>query len=79
MYCCAAKMPMNTGRSYKLPVLRTSAGARLTVTWLAGQGQFRFLMALRTRSLLSFTAESGRPTMANLGRPPLMWVSTVTG
>ena len=37
------------------------------------------MSALRTRSLLSRTVASGRPTIANFGSPPVMWTSTCTG
>ena len=40
-----------------------SAGARLTVMLVGGIWKPEFLMAARTRSRLSRTAESGRPTM----------------
>ena len=35
-------------------------------------------MALRTRSLLSLTVVSGRPTRVRWGRPLARWVSTLT-
>ncbi len=36
------------------------------------------MIALLTRSLLSFTAVSGKPTIDNAGRPLDRWTSTVT-
>ena len=61
----AARMARRTGRSYTGPVLRISPGARLTVIRLTGQTKDRFFSALRTRSVASRTALSGRPTMVN--------------
>ena len=60
------------------PVLRTSAGARLTVMCRSGHLKPRFLTAARTRSPLSRTAESGRPTSEKAGSPPEMSASTAT-
>ena len=36
-------------------------------------------IAARTRSRLSFTAASGRPTISNIGIPSTQYASTVTG
>jgi len=44
----------------------------------SGKRKPRFLMAARTRSALSRTAESGRPTMENAGSPPETSASTAT-
>ena len=54
------------GRSYMGPSLRTSAGARLTVmAYSSFERKPEFLSAVDTRSFASFTAWSGRPTIAN--------------
>ena len=44
-----------------------------------GKSNRELMIALRTRSLLSRTMASGRPTIANFGNPPVMWTSTCTG
>ena len=44
-----------------------------------GSTRPEFVSAAATRSRLSFTAESGRPTMVNPGRPGATSISTVTG
>ena len=59
----AASMPSAMGRSNDAPALRTSAGARFTVTRCGGNSKPEFLMALRTRSRLSRTLASGSPTI----------------
>ena len=66
------------GRSYTGPVLRTSAGARLTVMRRSGHLNPRLRAAAWTRSPLSRTAESGRPTMERAGIPPETSASTAT-
>jgi hypothetical protein len=66
------------GKSNREPSLGISAGAKLIVMRLAGKSNWQFLMALRTRSLLSLTAASGRPTIEKLGKPLDKWASTVT-
>ena len=43
-----------------------------------GNSKPELRMALRTRSLLSLTTVSGKPTMAKPGKPLDKWVSTVT-
>ena len=54
------------GRSYIGPSLRTSAGARFTVTANSSRDfQPEFLSAVVTRSFASRTAASGRPTIVN--------------
>src|SRR5258706_6221125 len=70
---------MAIGKSSPEPPLRTSPGARLTVTRLSGQGNDDDNNAARTRSRDSRHASSGRPTMENAGRPGETWTSTVTG
>ncbi len=74
----AVSTASSRGKSYTGPVLRTSAGARLTVMRRSGNLKPRFLMAARTRSALSRTAESGRPTMEKAGSPPETSASTAT-
>ena len=75
----AASTASSRGRSYTGPVLRTSAGARLMVMRRSGHLKPRFFRAAWTRSPLSRTAESGRPTMEMAGIPPEMSASTSTG
>ena len=60
------------------PSFLMSAGARLTVTCLRGYRMRELLIAARTRSLLSFTAASGRPTMLTTLSPSAMSTSTWT-
>ncbi len=72
--CCgicplAAKMPKAMAKSKRPPSFGRSAGARLTVMRLAGKSKLEFRMALRTLSLLSFTAVSGKPTIEKAGKP----------
>ena len=66
------------GRSKDAPSFFVSAGAKLTVIRLVGKDSPVFLMAVRTRSLDSFTAESGSPTMSKAGSPLLKSTSTLT-
>ena len=65
----AASIPSAIGRSNDAPALRTSAGARLTVMRCTGKSNPELRIALRTRSRLSRTLASGRPTMVNAGKP----------
>ncbi len=65
-------------KSYLPPCLGMSAGAKLTVMRRSGNSRPELIMALLTLSLLSFTAFSGKPTMAKLGSPLDKWVSTFT-
>ena len=58
--------------------MRVSAGARFTVMRRMGNSQPEFLMAALTRSLASWTAVSGKPTMEKEGRPGEMSTSTET-
>ena len=67
------------GRSNDEPALRTSAGARLTVIRCGGNSNPELRIALRTRSRLSRTLGSGRPTIVNEGRPNVTSTSTWTG
>ena len=73
-----ASMPSSTGRSYVVPPLRVSAGARFTVMRETGKRSPTFFMTARTRSRASFTAVSGRPTMLNSGSPCAVEHSTST-
>ena len=74
----AARIPIAMAKSKRLPSLGSSAGARLIVIRRAGNSKCALIMALRTRSLLSLTAVSGRPTMWNAGNPLDRWTSTET-
>src|SRR6266487_625091 len=74
----AARMPSAIGRSNRPLSFGSSAGARLTVMRRAGNSKREFTSAARTRSRLSFTSVSGRPTMVNEGRPFARCTSTVT-
>ncbi len=65
----ANKMPRAMGRSKAGPSLRKSAGARLMTTLYRGNSYPEFCIALRTRSMLSFTAASGSPTTVALAKP----------
>ena len=64
----AASTPSAIGRSNEAPALRMSAGARLTVMRSIGNSNPELRIALRTRSRLSRTLASGRPTMLNAGQ-----------
>ena len=75
----AARMPSAIGRSNAAPALRTSAGARLTVIRCGGNSNPELRIALRTRSRLSRTLASGRPTIVNTGMPKDTSTSTCTG
>ena len=66
----AVRMPSAIGRSNEAPSFRRSAGARFTVIRSAGKGKPALRMAVRTRSRLSRTAESGSPTVVNVGKAP---------
>ena len=57
------------GRSKAGPSLRKSAGARLMTVRLRGKEYPEFCMAVRTRSVLSLTAASGRPTRIGAAKP----------
>ncbi|MNL40230.1 hypothetical protein D3C87_1625650 [compost metagenome] len=59
----AAMRPKAIGRSKCDPSLGKSAGARLTVTFFAGSARPEAWSAACTRSRLSATALSGRPTI----------------
>src|SRR5207302_5597791 len=74
----AARMPSAMGKSNRPLSLGSSAGARLTVIRRAGNSKRELTSAARTRSRLSFTSVSGRPTMVKEGRPFARCTSTVT-
>ena len=59
----AASIPIDIGRSKYEPCFFMSAGARFTVILLWGKSYLQFFIADLTRSLLSLTAASGRPTV----------------
>src|SRR4029450_2104970 len=63
----AARMPRAIGRSNEAPSFRRSAGARFTVMRSDGNGKPGLRIAVRTRSRLSRTAESGSPTVVSVG------------
>src|SRR5260221_11594350 len=71
-------MPTAMGRSKRPPSLGKSAGDKLTVMRPVGKSKPVVSSAERTRSLLSRTTASGRPTMANVGSPDPKWTSTRT-
>src|SRR5262249_45132884 len=71
-------MPSAIGRSKRPLSFGSSAGARFTVIRRAGNSKREFTSAARTRSRLSFTSVSGRPTMVNEGSPVARCTSTVT-
>ncbi len=66
------------GRSKWLPSLGRPAGERLTVMRLGGSDRPSDPMAARTRSRLSVTALSGRPTTVKAGSPEAIWTWTST-
>src|ERR1039458_5332599 len=76
---CAASTPRAIGKSNAAPALRTSAGARLTTIRWAGNSKPELRMALLTRSRLSRTLASGRPTIVKPGKPNDTSTSTWTG
>ena len=75
----AARMPRAMGKSKRPPSLGRSAGARLRVIRrVLGKSKPALTNALRTRSRLSFTAVSGRPTSVRPGKPLAKCTSTCT-
>jgi site-specific DNA recombinase len=74
-----ASRPSAIGRSNDDPALRTSAGARFTVMRCGGNSKPEFLIAERTRSRLSRTVASGRPTIEKWGSPNETSTSMWTG
>ena len=71
----AARMAIAIARSKRPPRLDSSAGARLMLMNFCGKSNPALINALRTRSRLSFTLVSARPTMLTRGR----WTSMSTG
>src|SRR5262245_21319010 len=71
-------MPSAIGRSNDAPAFRTSAGARFTVIFVGGNSNPELRIALLTRSRLSRTLASGRPTIVNEGNPNDTSTSTFT-
>ena len=67
------------GRSRPAPLLRSSAGARLTVTRRAGKARPAAAMAPRMRDTLSRTAASGSPTTSTRGSCEEIRTSTSIG
>jgi hypothetical protein len=63
----ADRIPIAIGKSKAEPVFLTSAGAKFTVTRLAGNKKPAFLIAADTLSFASLTAPSGKPTVLNAG------------
>ena len=74
----AARMPKAIGKSKRPDSFGRSAGARLTVIFLAGKSKPLWMMAARTRSRLSLTSVSGKPTILKCGKPLARWASTST-
>lgn len=66
------------GRSRCEPFLTNSAGARLTVTFLAGKMRLELTMAARTRSRASEMVLLAIPTILKAGRLLLLSPSTST-
>ncbi len=67
--CSAVKIPTATGRSSSEPSFLKSAGERLTLIHIDGNGIPAFFSATFTRSLASFTSEFGSPTIWKQGSP----------
>src|SRR6266850_5057908 len=72
-------MPSAIGRSNDAPALRTSAGDKLIVMRCGGYSNPELRIANRTRSRLSRTLASGKPTIVNEGNPYDTSTSTWTG
>ena len=69
--------PPSAGRRRR-PPCGASAGARFTVIRSIGNSRPTLWIAARTRSRLSRTVESGRPTVVNDGKPAVTSTSTKT-
>jgi hypothetical protein len=65
--------PTAMARSKWLPYFSTSAGDKFTVLRLGGNDNPMAPNAARTRSRLSATALSGRPTTVTAGTPDAIW------
>ena len=70
------RMPTAMARSSEAPVLRRSAGARLTVIRRGGWANPSLRSAPRTRSRASWSAASASPTTVNPGSPGATSTST---
>ncbi len=75
----ASSTPSAMARSNPAPSLRTSPGARFTVTRLCGSSQPPLRTAVATRTLASMQAASGKPTRKNPGSPSARSTCTETG
>ena len=74
----AIKIASAIERSKPDPLFGSQAGESETVTFLFGQTSFELINAARTRSRDSFSAASGRPNNAYIGRPSAISTSTET-
>ena len=68
---CFRSSPDRARRNPHLP----QVGTRLTVIGATGIARPALLMAARTRSQLSRTAESGKPAVLTVGATPPLWLS----
>ena len=75
----ATRIPTAMARSWPVPSLGRSAGARLTVIRRAGTSKSELRRAARTRSRASSTALPARPTIVRPGSPKETSTSTRTG
>ena len=75
----ATRIPIAIGRSREGPSFLISAGAKLTVMRRIGKSKPEFLIAARTRSRLSLTEASGKPTISKAANPAPTSTSTITG
>ena len=73
----AVRTAMAIGRSKPLPSFFWSAGLKFISILLTGNSSPEFLIAALIRSLASFTAEPGSPTMSITGKPRLKSASTL--
>ena len=74
----ASRMPSAIARSSTGPSLCMSAGARFTVIRAVGAADRLFAIAVRTRSIDSRTAVSGRPTSVVPGSPRELRSSSIS-
>ena len=70
--------PRAIGKSKRPDSLGISAGDKLTVSRPSGNSKPLLRIAARTRSRLSRTSASAKPTIPKLGSPRARWVSTRT-
>ena len=66
------------GKSKYVPSFKSSAGAKLMVTFLSGNENPELVMALRTRSLASLIVLLAMPTILKAGSPRFISPSTST-